>query len=61
MLNALRWFISGLLAVILVTAIGALGVMATSVMMVLSIVFGIIFLVVMVAIFIKEAIYPEQR
>ena len=61
MLNALRWFISGLLAVILVTAIGALGVMATSVMMVLSIVFGIIFLVVMVAIFIKEAIHPKQR
>ena len=61
MRNALRWFISGLLAVILVTTIGALGVMATSVMMVLSIVFGIILLVIVVAAFIKEAIYPEQR
>ena len=61
MLNALRWFISVLLAVILVTVIGALGLATSGVMMILSVVFGIIFLVIMVAIFIKEAIYPEQR
>ncbi len=61
MLNALRWFISVLLAVILIIVIGSLGLMASGVMMILSIVIGIIFLVIMVAAFIKEAVYPEQR